>query len=348
MNEIFISYRRADSSGQAGHLRKDLEEAFGSKAVMMDVTGLDKGRDFRKTIDSRLANCKVFLAVIGPSWAEIKDEDGRRLDSEHDLVRYELAAALRRDIPVIPVLVGGSSMPRAEHLPHDVKELAFRDGVELTHARWDSDVQILIKALNPYVQKKWSRGKALIVVSAVALLSLGGWYSYQLLQARNAEIAQREAEAKQAAEQVAQEKAAAEKAAAEKARAERAAAAKAEKQRLDRAPLSDSIVSVDNVGFRPTGAMFNVAYEVTDRSPMRTALQICLMRSGRQVPGTACTIVLLRPGRGRDSVSLTFRDATAIQLKGNGQAVVQSCLVSSGENVKGHTLLDGTCITQPW
>src|SRR5262249_52841503 len=31
-------------------------------------------------------------------------------------------------------------------------DLAYRNAVELTHARWDSDVQVLVKVLRPYVQ----------------------------------------------------------------------------------------------------------------------------------------------------------------------------------------------------
>ena len=42
-------------------------------------------------------------------------------------------------------------MPLAEQLPDDLKELAYRNAVELTHARWKSDVQVLIHALGPYV-----------------------------------------------------------------------------------------------------------------------------------------------------------------------------------------------------
>jgi hypothetical protein len=58
---------------------------------------------------------------------------------------------LKRDIPVVPVLVRGATMPRPEELPEDLKEFAFRNGVELTHPRWNSDVQLLVNALKPMV-----------------------------------------------------------------------------------------------------------------------------------------------------------------------------------------------------
>lgn len=155
MRAIFISYRRDDAEGQAGRLFDDLTQHFGEDAVFMDVAAIEPGRDFRRVIDEQVASCGVLLAVIGKAWLTARDESGaRRLDDPTDFVRLETASALRRDIPVIPVLVHGATMPREEDLPEDLKELAFRNGVELTHARWDSDVQLLVKALRPYVQAK--------------------------------------------------------------------------------------------------------------------------------------------------------------------------------------------------
>lgn len=118
----------------------------------MDVAGIEPGRDFRKAIDQSVATCTVVLAVIGQEWLDLRDSHGgRRLDDASDFVRIELASALRRDIPVVPVLVRGAKMPQAEQLPDDLKELAYRNAVELTHARWKSDVQVLLQALRPYL-----------------------------------------------------------------------------------------------------------------------------------------------------------------------------------------------------
>ncbi len=145
---IFISYRRNDSEGEAGRLFDDLVEQFGEHSVFMDVAVVGVGRDFRKAIDESVATCGVLLAIIGPGWLDAKNETGgRRLDDPGDFVRLETASALRRDVPVIPVLVHGAKMPRADHLPDDLKDLAYRNCVELTHVRWKSDVKILVRAL---------------------------------------------------------------------------------------------------------------------------------------------------------------------------------------------------------
>ncbi len=118
----------------------------------MDVAGIEPGRDFRRAIEQQVASCGVLLAVIGKNWLMLADAKGRRrLDDPYDFVRLETAGALKRDIPVIPVLVHQAEMPRVEDLPDDLKDLAFRNGVELNHARWASDVQLLIAALMLYV-----------------------------------------------------------------------------------------------------------------------------------------------------------------------------------------------------
>ena len=154
MRAIFISYRRDDAEGHAGRLFEDLSDRFGKASVFMDVTGIEPGRDFRKVIEQQVASCGVLLAVIGKSWLSATDAQGRaRLDDPYDFVRLETATALTRDIPVIPVLVHGAHMPRPELLPEGLKDLAFRNSVELTHARWSSDVQLLINALLPYVDE---------------------------------------------------------------------------------------------------------------------------------------------------------------------------------------------------
>lgn len=149
---IFVSYRRSDSQGEAGRLFDDLVKHFGEHAVFMDVVAIEAGRDFRKAIEEGVVRCGVLLTLMGPGWLSAKDEAGvLRLNDPTDFVRIETASALKRDIPVIPVLVRGAQMPRADQLPNELKELAYRNCIELTHARWRSDIQVLIESLRRVV-----------------------------------------------------------------------------------------------------------------------------------------------------------------------------------------------------
>jgi hypothetical protein len=152
MAGIFICYRRDDSEGQALTLFQNLSEEFGRQQVFFDVAALKKGRDFRREIVDRVKQCDVALVVIGPKWVDQADAEGRqRLADPDDYVRIEVAAALGRDIPVIPVLVRGARMPSAAQLPEDLRELVYRDGVELTHARWETDLSVLVASLRTIV-----------------------------------------------------------------------------------------------------------------------------------------------------------------------------------------------------
>jgi hypothetical protein len=168
LRTIFINYRRSDAEGESGRLFDDLTSHFGAESIFMDVAAIEPGRDFRKAIDQSVAACSVLLAVMGREWLEAKDAAGdRRLDDPNDFVRIELASALRRDIPVVPVLVRGAKMPHADQLPDDLKELAYRNAVELTHARWKSDVQVLIHALGPSMDLAGLGPSAVPVAAAI-------------------------------------------------------------------------------------------------------------------------------------------------------------------------------------
>ncbi len=148
MSGIFISYRRGDSEGQARALSLELANYVGQNSVFMDVDSIALGRDFRQSLHESLESCDALLALIGPNWLDAKDATGRRrLDDPKDFVRQEIAAALKRGIPVTPVFLQGAAMPAEERLPDDLKDLVFRNGCEIAHARWHSDVGELVQRL---------------------------------------------------------------------------------------------------------------------------------------------------------------------------------------------------------
>lgn len=157
MSKIFISYRRDDAAAYAGRLHDSLAAAFGPEDVFMDVVGIEPGVDFRKQLDAALAECKVVLALIGKHWSGAIDNEGRRrLDSDKDFVRLEIAAALKRDIPVIPLLLDGALMPKAEQLPDELNDFAFRPAREIRHSSFPADVDALITLLRPLLADDWA------------------------------------------------------------------------------------------------------------------------------------------------------------------------------------------------
>ena len=148
---IFISYRRDDTKHITGRIYDHLEREFGD-AVFKDVDSIPLGIDFRKYIDQQVSQCQICIAVIGARWLSVADESGqRRLDNPSDFVRLEIETVLKRDIPVIPVLVDGSRMPSEAELPESLKELAFRNAAEIQpDPNFRRDVQRLIKGIQAH------------------------------------------------------------------------------------------------------------------------------------------------------------------------------------------------------
>ncbi len=150
MSAIFISYRREDSGESTRALYESLFPLFGEDRLFMDLETINPGSDFRLAIENSLSNCGVFLAIIGPTWLNIKSPDdpsgARRLDDPADYVRQEVAAALKRgpSLPVVPVLVRGATMPAREQLPDDLKDLSYRNALILSETYWRPSVDKLV------------------------------------------------------------------------------------------------------------------------------------------------------------------------------------------------------------
>jgi len=134
MPKIFLSYRREDSAGVAGRIYDRLRAHFGDGAVFMDIDSIPFGEDFRKHIDAAVGQCDVILAVIGTKWAGETDAH-RRLDDATDFVRIEIESALKRDIPVIPILIDRTSMPTEAELPRTLAGVTYRNAIEVDQGR---------------------------------------------------------------------------------------------------------------------------------------------------------------------------------------------------------------------
>lgn len=147
LKNVFICYRRDDADGYAGRIYDRLNSRFPGR-VFMDVTGIGPGADFTRVIQDRVGACHALIAVIGQEWLMKADEKSRRrLFRDDDYVRREIATALARNIPVIPVLVRGATMPSPESLPPDLAQLSFRNAIEITDPDFDHDVGRLIQGL---------------------------------------------------------------------------------------------------------------------------------------------------------------------------------------------------------
>jgi TIR domain len=182
--KIFISYRREDAPGDARGICDRLGRSFGEANVFMDVDRLLAGQRFDRELDHALSKCDVLIAVIGSRWMELLSDCAQ--SGKRDYVRDEIAAALKRDIVVIPVMIGREAhlppLPPAESLPEHIRELVLYQKHNIAHETFGRDAADLIAAIKAVLRSR--RGprpwRTIAVTGACALVLTGALLGYWL------------------------------------------------------------------------------------------------------------------------------------------------------------------------
>jgi hypothetical protein len=187
MPRVFISYRRDDTRATAGRIYDHLADAFGASNVFIDVEAVPPGVDFRQYLDDLIRSCDVVLAIIGPRWATLSDEAGRRrLADPGDFVRLEIEAALAAGMLVIPVLVDDAAMPHPGELPSSLRDLVYRNAATVQYAGFRRDMAALINRIEAQFRRParsrarglWTWGALIgllgIVAAVIAVIALSG------------------------------------------------------------------------------------------------------------------------------------------------------------------------------
>jgi hypothetical protein len=155
MGKIFISYRRDDSEYIVGRIYEDLCTAYGEKNIFKDVDSIPLGVDFRDEISEVVNSCDMLIALIGEKWNTISDESGNpRINNPDDLVRIEIEEALKRNIPVIPIITSKAEIPKENELPDSLKELAYRNAIRI---RPDPDYKTDIVRLKNNIDETYKK-----------------------------------------------------------------------------------------------------------------------------------------------------------------------------------------------
>ena len=178
---IFLSYRRSDVGGYAGRLYDALVQRLGPKNVFQDVSGIGAGHDFTEVIHRALDESDAMLAVIGPGWLGPTAEGSVRLLKPDDYVRLELATALKRHVPLVPVLVGGASLPATADLPEELRPLLHRQAVVLQDEKWHQDVDSLLASLrgeSPGPTRRGRRWVGAAVALVLAVVGVIAWWQW--------------------------------------------------------------------------------------------------------------------------------------------------------------------------
>jgi hypothetical protein len=149
MNTIFLSYRRDDTADDARKVYESLTERFGDEVVFLDVENIEYGDDFVDEITGALETAAYVLIAIGPKWLLLTDEAGNsRLEDPDDMVRLEIKSALDTKKKIVPMMFGGTKMPKPRELPKDIAPLVRRNGIDIRpEPDFDTDVADLMAGL---------------------------------------------------------------------------------------------------------------------------------------------------------------------------------------------------------
>ena len=145
---VFISYRRALSSDLASQIAAVLRKRLPGVTLYLDVESIVGGTNFVEAIETQIALADALVVLIPADWDTNRDALGRqRLHLHGDHVRAEVAAALKRGVEIVPVLVDRTDMPEAQDLPEDLWGLTAWNAVLVRSDLPDGDAERLTEAV---------------------------------------------------------------------------------------------------------------------------------------------------------------------------------------------------------
>jgi len=147
IKRVFISYRRDDTGPVARLIYDRLVRVVSKPNVFFDVSAIRGGEDFKQKIATEITKCDAALVLIGNKWLKETPENQSRIWELDDYVRAEIREALARPILVLPVLVSGAGMPKAEQLPEDVRVIVTKNAMQLRHESFEDDAEMLLTVL---------------------------------------------------------------------------------------------------------------------------------------------------------------------------------------------------------
>ena len=130
---ILLVYRPGDVDETAGRVYDRLLARYGPMVVLRDLFGqaneLPPEPAALAYLEGLTAQVAAQVVVIGPRWLE-------GISRPNDIVYTQLAAAMGRQLPIIPTLAESTLMPAANRLPPDIAKFTLFNAAS---ARLDPD-----------------------------------------------------------------------------------------------------------------------------------------------------------------------------------------------------------------
>ena len=136
--QIFLSYRRNGSDAHARVFYEKLKEL--GYTVFLDFESLFSG-GFKLNIMRAVEECTDFVLLL--------PKDGLvRCIEEDDILREEIATALRAGKNIVPVFINGFKMPLPSELPENIAPLTECHGIDCTMEYFDAVFEKLLRNLD--------------------------------------------------------------------------------------------------------------------------------------------------------------------------------------------------------
>ncbi|MCM1503095.1 MAG: toll/interleukin-1 receptor domain-containing protein [Bacteroidales bacterium] len=141
--DVFISYRRVDSTDRANLIRLYLSEWFDNDRVFLDIHEIHEG-PFPSYIEDALSTSKYFIVLISKSSFVEKNESKKM-----DYYLEEIRMAINNNLKIIPILYDGIDINRI-CLPAELSSLKLKNAI-VAHT---DDPQSLKTKLHTFTKKK--------------------------------------------------------------------------------------------------------------------------------------------------------------------------------------------------
>jgi hypothetical protein len=145
---VFISYRRAGGVDYARRLERALKDKFPSTRVFRDESSMAAGQDFTDQLRDEINRADVFLALIDRDWTGSGQKGISRLLDPQDVLRREIACALKRkeqnENVIVPLLLEDARMPGEGDFPKEILAFSRIHALNLSEARFDNDLERVI------------------------------------------------------------------------------------------------------------------------------------------------------------------------------------------------------------
>jgi len=146
-SNIFINYRREDSSGYSLAIYNELIKWYDRDMIFKDFNTIEPGEDFSESIENALNSCTILLVLVANNWMDIlKKRQEKR--GEPDFVRMEIATALLKGVYTIPIVLNRANILIEDELPDDLKKIAKRQCLDLDPTRFETDILKLVKVID--------------------------------------------------------------------------------------------------------------------------------------------------------------------------------------------------------